>query len=174
MHINAPELLAIFLAIRTFSKGKNCCNILIRTNNMTAKAYINHQGRTHSQTMTSMATQLWKWCLAHQVHLTAKYLPGVKNKIADEESRVTKDHCDWMFNPQVFSQLNTRCGLLEVDMFASMLPSNSKVFQLGLDPAAEAVDASNQDWSQFVGYANPPWCLHTDYKVIRNGGQLEC
>ena len=36
-------------------------------------------GGTHSQTLNSIATQLWKWCLDHQVHLTAEYLPGVEN-----------------------------------------------------------------------------------------------
>ena len=44
MHINALELLAVFLAIGTFSKGKDCHNILIQTDNMTAKAHINHWG----------------------------------------------------------------------------------------------------------------------------------
>ena len=160
MHINALELLAVFLAIKTFSKGKDCLNILIRTDNMTAKAYINHRGGTHSQTLNSIATQLWKWCLDHQVHLTAEYLPGVENKIADEESRVVKDRCDWMIHPQVFDQINTRWGPVEVDMFASRLTHQvPRFFSWGLDPAAEAVNAFNQDWSQFVGYANSPWCL---------------
>ena len=160
MHINALELLAVFLAIKTFSEGKDCLNILIRTDNMTAKAYINYRGGTHSQTLNSIATQLWKWCLDHQVHLTAEYLPGVENKIADEESRVVKDRCDWMIHPQVFDQINTRWGPVEVDMFASRLTHQvPRFFSWGLDPAAEAVNAFNQDWSQFVGYANPPWCL---------------
>ena len=114
----------------------------------------------HSQTLNSIATQLWKWCLDHQVHLTAEYLPGVKNKIAYEESRVIKDLWNWMIHPQVFDQINTRWGPLEVDMFASRLTHQVlKFFSWGLDPAAEAVNAFNQDWSQFVGYANPPWCL---------------
>ena len=132
-------------------------------------------GGTHSQTLNSIATQLWKWCLDHQVHLTAEYLPGVENKIADKESRVTKDHCDWMIHPEVFNQINTRLGPLEVDMFASRLTHQlPRFFSWGLDPAAEAVDAFNQDWSQFVGYANPPWCLILSVlaKILRDKARV--
>ena len=83
MHINVLELLEVFLAIKTFSKGKDSLNILIRADNMTAKAYINHRGGTHLQTLNSIATHLWKWSLDHQIHLTAEYLPGLENKIVD-------------------------------------------------------------------------------------------
>ena len=45
-------------------------------------------------------------------------------------------------------------------MFASRLTHQiPRFFSWGLDPAAEAVNAFNQDWSQFVGYTNSPWCL---------------
>ena len=73
---------------------------------------------------------------------------------------MTKDHCDWMIHPEVFNQINTRWGPLEVDIFASRLTHQlARFFSWWLDPAAEAVDAFNQDWSQLVGYANPSWCL---------------
>ena len=41
-YTNALELIAVLLAIKTYSKGKEHLNILIRTDNMTAKAYVNH------------------------------------------------------------------------------------------------------------------------------------
>ena len=141
MHINALELLAVFLAVKTFSKEKNHLNILIQTDNMTAKAYTNHLGGTHSQTLNSIASQMWKWCLDHHLHLTAEYLPGVDTKIADEESRVSKDQCNCMIHPQVFDQINKTLSPLEVDMFASRL--------------ANQLPRSFRFRSQFVGYANP-------------------
>ena len=41
MHINYLEVLVAFLAIRTFAKQMNI-NILVRTHNISARAYINH------------------------------------------------------------------------------------------------------------------------------------
>ena len=73
---------------------------------------------------------------------------------------MTKDRCDRMIHLEVFNQINTRWGPLEVDMLASRLTHQlPRFFSWGLDPAAEAINAFNQDWSQFVGYANPSWCL---------------
>ena len=51
-------------------------------------------------------------------------------------------------------------GPLQVDMFASRLTHQLPCyFSWRPDPAAEATDAFTQDWSQFQGYVNPPWCL---------------
>ena len=47
-----------------------------------------------------------------------------------------------------------------VDLFASRLTHQlPRFFSWRPDPLAEATDAFTQDWSQFQGYANPPWCL---------------
>ena len=47
MHINCLELLAACLAIQTFAKERQNINILVRTDNVSARAYINHFGGTH-------------------------------------------------------------------------------------------------------------------------------
>ena len=44
MHINALELLAVSLALKTFAKDKSHVDVLIRMDNISAKAYINHLG----------------------------------------------------------------------------------------------------------------------------------
>ena len=62
-YINAQELIAVLLAIKTYSTGKEHLNILIQTENMTAKAYVNHMGGSHSPTLNSIAIEMWKWCL---------------------------------------------------------------------------------------------------------------
>ena len=160
MHINCLELVAASLAIQTFAKEKRNVNILVRTDNVSARAYINHFGGTHSWPMNCLAVQIWKWCIERQIFLTAEHLPGVMNQVADEESRTVRDRCDWMLHPQLFSQIERRMGPLEVDMFASRLTHQlPRYFSWRPDPSAEATDAFTQDWSQFQGYANPPWCL---------------
>ena len=159
MHINYLELLAAFLAIQTFAKQRNM-NILVRMDNISARAYINHFGGTHSWPINSLAIQIWKWCIERQIFLTAEHLPGVLNQVADEESRTVRDRCDWMIHPHLFSQIDRKLGPLEVDLFASRLTHQlPRYFSWRPDPAAEATDAFTQDWSQLQGYANPPWCL---------------
>ena len=42
MYINALELLAVSLALKTFVKDKSHLNVLLRMDSVSAKAYINH------------------------------------------------------------------------------------------------------------------------------------
>ena len=117
-------------------------------------------GGTHSHQLNSLAVQMWKSCLDHHIFLTAEHLPGWKNQIADKESRVVRDCCDWMIHPNLFSQIRQVMGPREVDLFASRLTHQlPRFFSWRPDPLAEATDAFTQDWSQCQGYANPPWCL---------------
>ena len=160
MHVYPLELLAVSLALKTFAKDKSHVDIFIQTANVSAKAYINHLEGTHSHQLNSIAVQLWKWCLDRHISLTAEYLPGKNNQVADEESRVVRDRCDWMIHLELFARIHQEMGPLDVDLFASRLTYQLPCFYSWRpDPLAEATDAFTQDWSQFHGYANPPWCL---------------
>ena len=160
MHINCLELLAASLAIQTFAKERQNINILVRTDNVSTRAYINHFGGTHPWPMNHLAIQVWKWCIDRKIFLTAEHLPGIMNQVADKESRTVRDRCDWMIHPHLFAQIERKMGPLEVDMFASRLTHQlPRYFSWRPDPAAEAIDAFSQVWSQLQGYANPPWCL---------------
>ena len=56
--------------------------------------------------------------------------------------------------------MNDSLGPLEVDLFATRFSTRlPRFFSWRPDPEVEATDAFLQDWSGFVGYANPPWCL---------------
>ena len=159
-HINCLELLAVALAVKTFAKSQQNVTILLRTDNIPTRAYINHFGGTHSHPLNALAMDLWKWCIERQIFLVAEHLPGVNNLIADTKSRTVRDRCDWMIHPDLFSQINKKFGPLEVELFASQLTHKlDRYFSWRPDPAAEATDAFTQSWSQFQGFANPPWCL---------------
>ena len=138
LHINALELSAVLLAIQTFTKERKHQHILVRTDNTTAKSYINHIGGTHSPTLNAIALSIWNWCLEHHLHFSAEYLPGVENQIADAESRHLEDCCNWILHPQVFKQINmqlngsTGCGSLQVQANAPI----TKVFQLEARPGS--------------------------------------
>ena len=48
MHINCLELLATSLAIQTFAKERKKMNLLVKMDNVSARAYINLFGGIHS------------------------------------------------------------------------------------------------------------------------------
>ena len=58
-------------------------NILLRIDNTTAVAHINHLEGPVSRDLTK---DLWMWCLERNIHITAQHLPGIQNTIADAES----------------------------------------------------------------------------------------
>ena len=102
--INYLELLAAFLALKSFMKGREDRIILLKMDNITGLTYINKMGGAHSHLLCSLAVEMWSWCLRRNIWVMAEHLPGVKNLAADSESRTIKDRCDWMLNPQVFSR----------------------------------------------------------------------
>ena len=92
--------------------------------------------------------------------LQATHLAGTQNITADRESRVMRDRSDWMLCPQIFDKINTLLGPLQVDLFASRLTHQLQNYvSWRPDPEAMATDAFTLDWTQFQGYANPPWNL---------------
>ena len=76
MHINCLELLAATLATQTFAKFRTGISILLRIDNTTAVAYINHLGGTASKDLVAQTKKLWMWCLERNIHITTQYLPG--------------------------------------------------------------------------------------------------
>ena len=160
MHINCLELLAAFLAVKAFVRTSQNVVVHLRMDNTTALTYINKFGGTVSPDLNRLTKEMWTWCMARQITLTASHLAGSMNVIADEESRVMKDRSDWMLNPAVFHQIQARMGPLEVDLFASRLTHQlPKYVSWRPDPDAIEVDALSLDWTKCHGYANPPWNL---------------
>lgn len=160
LHINCLELTAAFLAVKTFLKGQTNQRVLLLMDNQTAVAYVNNLGGTVSAKATQIAKDLWMWCLERQILVSAQYLPGKDNVIADMESRVMRDHSDWKLNPNVFQRIHSRFPSLNVDLFASRLSHQlPRYFSWRPDPQAEATDAFLQNWEVISGYANPPWNL---------------
>ena len=141
-HINYLELLAAFLALKSFGKTWSHMTVLLRLDNFTAVTYINRKGGTCSQRLCQLAISLWEWCQDRNITLLAEHLPGILNAAADAESRTERDRCDWMLNPAVFQRIMTQMGPLEIDLFASRLTRQLPCFYSWRpDPKAEATDA---------------------------------
>ena len=102
---NAHQLsgtVAATLAVKSFAKHKSKISILLRIDNTTAVAYINNLGDTISSDLVYLIRNLWMWCLERNIHITAQYLPGSQNTVADAESRMVTDRTDWKLNPAIF------------------------------------------------------------------------
>ena len=83
--------------------------------------------------------------------LNAEHFPGHLNTIADHESWSIRDRCNWILNQRVFQRIR---GTLEMDLFPSCLTKQlAQFYSWRADPEAAATDP---DWSQHWGYANPP------------------
>ena len=158
--INYMEMWAAFLALQAFFATTTNCHILLRMDNTTAVAYLNDMGGIKSQPCNELAKRIWQWCTERGCWLTAAYLPGKANVIADAMSRKFNDQIEWQLNVCIFNRINDEFGPFEIDLFASRLNK-----QLGRycawkpDPAAVAVDAFSVDWTNKYFYAFPPFCL---------------
>ena len=109
---------------------------------------------------TDLAKSLWMWALANDIVLTAEYIPGTANVVADTKSRSMTGKTDWKFYCKLFQEINQKWGSLEVDLFASCLSTQLlHYFSWRPGPLAEATDTFTQQWEKFRGHVNPPWCL---------------
>lgn len=157
-HINQLELLAAFLAIRCFWKAP-CRSVKIFTDNKSAVTYINKMGGTRSPALNSIALQLWEWCVTNDVWVTAEYLPGKDNVLADWESRHFQDYSAWKLNVKIFCQIRQQYSL-EVDLFADrnnyQLPH---YWSWKPDPDSQGTDSFTTTWKNLKAYAFPPFCL---------------
>jgi hypothetical protein len=119
--------------------------------NTSAISYINKMGGSTSLVLSSLAFDLWQWCLERSITVEAHHLPGRLNTVADYESRAGPDSSDWQLDPVVFQKINSKWGPFAVDLFATRLTAQLPRFvSWKPDPVAEAVDAFTLDWSQLA------------------------
>jgi len=111
----------------------------LQLDNQTAVVYINNMGGTVSPLLTDLAKALWVWALSKDIVLTAEYIPGTVNIVADAESRSMTDRTDWKLHTKVFQQIDKKWGPLEMDLFATRLTTQLPYFfSWRPDPLAEA------------------------------------
>lgn len=158
--INFLETLAAGLGIKSFCMNKRNVHVMVRIDNTTAVAYLNHMGGCKSAMCDKMTREIWQWCISRNIWLTAAHVPGRLNSIADERSRKFNDRTEWKLNRQAFDRIVSHFGVPEIDLFASRLNAQvEKYVTWHPDPGAFAVDAFTLDWKPFAFYAFPPFCM---------------
>lgn len=158
--INFLETLAAGLGIKSFCMNKRNVHVMVRIDNTTAVAYLNHMGGCKSTMCDKMSREIWQWCISRNIWVSAAHVPGRLNTIADERSRKFNDRTEWKLNRQVFDRIVSHFGVPEIDLFASRLNAQvEKYVTWHPDPGAFAVDAFTLDWKPFAFYAFPPFCM---------------
>jgi len=74
-HINVLELRAVLLALMHFLPQLVGRHVLVRSDNMSAVAQINHQGGTRSAPLLRVSQSLLPWALPRLASLRAVFLP---------------------------------------------------------------------------------------------------
>ena len=82
--INYLELLAAFYALPTFAANAQNIHVQLKLDNSTAISFFS---AIKSDNLNSIARQLWKWCMARNIFISAQHIPGHMNSAADQLSR---------------------------------------------------------------------------------------
>ena len=90
-HINAKEILAIFLAVCRWAPAWSNMRIYIQTDNVTSAATINRCTSANPFIMSWLRTLFWL-SDKFNFHVTAKHIPGLINTVADDVLRI---HENW-------------------------------------------------------------------------------
>ena len=160
MHINALELKAALLGLKTLCPEMRNVHIQLQMDNITAVSYVREMGGSHSRLCNSIAYEIWHWCLNRNIWLSATHIPGRENTVADKHSRNFNDSSEWKLNPDALQLCTKVWGQPDIDLFASRINYQLKPYVSWLpDPEAVAVDAFSVCWSYKLSYAFPPFRL---------------
>lgn len=160
-HINYLELLAIYLALKSFSSIINGQHVKVMVDNMTALSDVNHMGTSSSEKRNDLAKEIWLWCAQRNIWLTAVHIPGVENVEADKQSRRSHSQLEWTLDRTIFRDcINAAKVEPNIDLFASRINHQLQPYvSWHPDPGAVAIDAFHLSWKQYVPYMFPPFSL---------------
>ena len=159
-HINILEMLAVSNALQHFRSDILGRAVLVRCDNATVVAYINHQGGTRSGRLCALAWDLIHWCIRHGVTLSAVHLPGEENVTADALSRGWIIPTEWSLLPQVARSLFLLIDGPHVDLFTSRANNQLPIYCARRpDPSAWQIDTLAFQWDGLLAYAFPPFPL---------------
>ena len=158
-HINALELLAALKALQCFTVSTRDSAVEIEIDNTTAVSYINRLGGCKSKSLCRVSLLIVSWCEARNLSLNAVFVPGVRNTIADAESRRPLSSGDWMLSRRAFKSLSSLWPV-QVDLFASDWNHQLPRFVSWMpQPQAWRIDAFSVNWRGLGGYCFPPFNL---------------
>ena len=105
-HINALELQVAYLTLQALGSEYRNVHIRLMLDNTTATTYINKMRGIPSATCNTLAKTIWGWAIPRNVWLSAAFVPGAQNHIADFKSRNFNDNTEWSLSPLCLMQLH--------------------------------------------------------------------
>jgi hypothetical protein len=147
---------------------------MVATDNVTAAAYINKQGGTHSSSLLEVTYLLYKLVDDLPLAIRAGQIPGTSNVLADSLSRPSIPQAtEWMLNPEAFRWVCQRLWTPNLDLFATRFNHQLPVYVSPVpDPAALDLDALAMSWEGIDAYAFPPPILIP--RVLQRFRQFHC
>ena len=97
LHINHKETLAIILAAKRWATSWANKHVIVQTDNQAAAHIINKGSTQHPSVMNELRTLFWL-SAEYNFRITAEYLPGSENVLADAVSRLhSPQHLQWFY-----------------------------------------------------------------------------
>ena len=91
------------------------------------------------------------------IWISAAYIPGIENTLADFRSRTFDDSTEWSIPDHLFDSITNVFGSPTVDMFASRINYKvSRYVSWQPDPNSWAIDAFSFNWPSQLIYCFPP------------------
>ena len=161
-HINYLELKAAFLCLKSFCSETRNEHIQMFLDNTVALKYLSKMGG-RKLNLNELARDIWLWCEARNIWLSAYHIPGKLNTKADALSRFSKklnDDMEWSLNETVFNKIELRMGKCDIDLFASAKNRKTdKYVSFIPDLRAYAVNAFSLTWTNALHYIFPPFSM---------------
>lgn len=151
-HSNRKEMYAVYASIKQEAQFLRKAHILLQTDNRTLVAYIQKEGGTKSLDLLNLMFQLLRLVDSLQIELSAAYLPGRYNGIANRLSR-KKTLPEWHLFPEATNQIFKRWGMPDIDLFASAESAvvERYVSRDSRDRCAYFIDAFSRPWECKLG-----------------------
>ena len=98
-------------------------HISVRIDNTTAVAIITrHMGTSHSEQLNALNNEIWEWCIARNLWISAGHIAGKCNVEADKASRQNQIATEWMLRKTLLSRALRELHFTpEIDLFASRI-----------------------------------------------------
>ena len=117
--ITALEMEAVWRALQHFASFLVGRHILVMTDSITTKAYINRQGGVISGRCNEWVRCIWLWVAENARSIRALHSPGKNNVAADIPEREGPHADDWCLNPIIVELLWECFSTAWVDLCAA-------------------------------------------------------